>query len=119
MLLTGETRRPELLTLFDRVPALVAVLGGYLVLVSADGGTQLLVAGKSFENWTGMPAAAFSFLLLAILLVLNLSGVDIFARVQIPIIIGLLHGRSRARAPVGGPCGAYRQVAPRGRRRRS
>lgn len=84
--MVGEYTLPAL----GRIPALIAVLGGYLVLVSADGGTQLLVAGQSMESWTGVPAWAFSFLLLAILLVLNLAGVDIFARVQAPIVFGMM-----------------------------
>ncbi len=84
--MVGEYTLPAL----GRLPAILAVLGGYLVLVSADGGTQLLVAGDSFESLTGFPAAAFSFLLLAILLVLNISGVDIFARVQIPVVFGMM-----------------------------
>lgn len=84
--MVGEYTLPAL----GRLMAIIAVLGGYLVLVSADGGTQLLVAGESFESLTGFPAAAFSFILLAILLALNLSGVDIFARVQIPIVFGMM-----------------------------
>ncbi|UTX52293.1 APC family permease [Leucobacter aridicollis] len=84
--MVGEYTLPAL----GRLPAILAVLGGYLVLVSADGGTQLMVAGDSFESLTGFPAAAFSFLLLAILLVLNIAGVDIFARVQIPVVFGLM-----------------------------
>ncbi|QBE49797.1 APC family permease [Leucobacter triazinivorans] len=84
--MVGEYTLPAL----GRLMAIIAVLGGYLVLVSADGGTQLLVAGESFQSLTGFPAAAFSFLLLAILLVLNISGVDIFARVQIPIVFGMM-----------------------------
>jgi len=84
--MVGEYTLPAL----GRIPALVAVLGSYLVLVSADGGTQLLVAGQSMESWTGVPAWAFSFLLLAILLALNLAGVDIFARVQVPVVFGMM-----------------------------
>ncbi|WP_309131168.1 APC family permease [Brevibacterium sp.] len=84
--MVGEYTLPAL----GRLMAIIAVLGGYLVLVSADGGTQLLVAGESFESLTGFPAAAFSFGLLIILLVLNISGVDIFARVQIPVVFGMM-----------------------------
>lgn len=84
--MVGEYTMPAL----GRLMAIIAVLGGYLVLVSADGGTQLLVAGDSFESLTGFPAPAFSFLLLAILLTLNLSGVDIFARVQVPIVFTMM-----------------------------
>ncbi|RBP62958.1 amino acid/polyamine/organocation transporter (APC superfamily) [Brevibacterium sanguinis] len=84
--MVGEYTLPAL----GRLMAIIAVLGGYLVLVSADGGTQLLVAGDSFESLTGFPAPAFSFGLLIILLVLNISGVDIFARVQIPIVFGMM-----------------------------
>ncbi|MBK0418967.1 APC family permease [Leucobacter sp. CSA1] len=84
--MVGEYTLPAL----GRLMAIIAVLGGYLVLVSADGGTQLLVAGDSFESLTGFPAPAFSFLLLAVLLTLNLSGVDIFARVQIPLVFGMM-----------------------------
>lgn len=84
--MVGEYTLPAL----GRLMAIVAVLGGYLVLVSADGGTQLLVAGESFQSLTGFPAAAFSFLLLATLLTLNLCGVDIFARVQVPIVFGMM-----------------------------
>ncbi|WGW10589.1 APC family permease [Saxibacter everestensis] len=84
--MVGEYTLPAL----GRLMAIIAVLGGYLVLVSADGGTQLLVAGESFESLTGFPAPAFSFGLLLILLVLNISGVDIFARVQIPVVFGMM-----------------------------
>lgn len=84
--MVGEYTLPAL----GRLMAIIAVLGGYLVLVSADGGTQLLVAGDSFESLTGFPAPVFSFLLLAILLTLNISGVDIFARVQIPVVFGMM-----------------------------
>lgn len=84
--MVGEYTLPAL----GRLPAILAVLGGYLVLVSADGGTQLLVAGESFESLTGFPAAIFSFVLLAVLLVLNISGVDVFARVQIPVVFGMI-----------------------------
>ncbi|MGO1737054.1 MAG: APC family permease [Leucobacter sp.] len=84
--MVGEYTMPAL----GRLMALIAVLGGYLVLVSADGGTQLLVAGESFESLTGFPAAVFSFVLLAILLTLNITGVDIFARVQVPIVFGMM-----------------------------
>jgi amino acid transporter len=84
--MVGEYTMPAL----GRLMAIIAVLGGYLVLVSADGGTQLLVAGDSFESLTGFPAAAFSFLLLAMLLTLNLTGVDIFARFQVPIVLTMM-----------------------------
>lgn len=84
--MVGEYTLPAL----GRLMAIIAVLGGYLVLVSADGGTQLLVAGDSFQSLTGFPAPLFSFILLAILLTLNLSGVDIFARVQIPVVFGMM-----------------------------
>jgi amino acid transporter len=82
----GEYTLPAL----GRLPAILAVLGGYLVLVGADGGTQLLVAGDSFESLTGIPAAIFSFGLLIILFALNVSGVDIFARTQVPIVFGMM-----------------------------
>lgn len=84
--MVGEYTLPAL----GRLMAIIAVLGGYLVLVSADGGTQLLVAGDSFESLTGFPAPIFSFLLLAVLLTLNVAGVDIFARVQIPVVFGMM-----------------------------
>lgn len=84
--MVGEYTMPAM----GRLIALIAVLGGYLVLVSADGGTQLLVAGESFQSLTGFPAPAFSFILLAILLALNIAGVDIFARVQVPIVFGMM-----------------------------
>ncbi len=84
--MVGEYTLPAL----GRLMAIIAVLGGYLVLVSADGGTQLLVAGESFESLTGFPAAVFSFLLLGTLLALNIAGVDIFARIQIPVVFGMM-----------------------------
>lgn len=84
--MVGEYTMPAL----GRLMAIIAVLGGYLVLVSADGGTQLLVAGDSFESLTGFPAPLFSFILLAVLLALNISGVDIFARFQIPVVFGMM-----------------------------
>lgn len=84
--MVGEYTMPAM----GRLMAIVAVLGGYLVLVSADGGTQLMVAGDSFESLTNFPAPLFSVLLLAVLLILNLSGVDIFARIQVPVVVGMM-----------------------------
>ena len=81
--MVGEYTMPAL----GRLMAIIAVLGGYMVLVSADGGTQLMVAGNAFQSLTGVPAPAFSFLLLAILFALNIAGVNFYARVQIPIVV--------------------------------
>lgn len=84
--MVGEYTLPAL----GRLIAILAVLGGYLVLVAADGGTQLLIAGQSLETFTGIPAVLSSWVLLLTLLGLNIAGVDIFARVQIPIVFGLM-----------------------------
>jgi len=84
--MVGEYTMPAM----GRLPAILAVLGGYIVLVGADGGTQLLVAGDSFESITGFPSAIFSFGLLILLLILNLSGVDVFARFQVPVVFTMM-----------------------------
>lgn len=82
----GEYTLPAL----GRLVAMVAVLGGYLVLVATDGGTQLLVAGKSLEVLTGSPGQVFSWLLLALLIAVNVSGVKLFARLQIALAFGIM-----------------------------
>ncbi|MED1745445.1 hypothetical protein P4U95_16025 [Brevibacillus borstelensis] len=49
--MVGEYTLPAL----GKLPALFAVLAGYIVLVGTDGGTNMIVGGQSLEALTGIP----------------------------------------------------------------
>lgn len=82
----GEYTLPAL----GRLLAMVAVLGGYLVLVATDGGTQMIIAGQSLETVTGIPGSYFSWAILVILVFVNMLGIDVFGRLQISLAVGLM-----------------------------
>lgn len=82
-----------------RLVSMFAVLSGYLVLVSCDGGTQVVIGGLSMEDITGIPQPVTTWTLLGIVVVINLLGVGIYGRAEaigtvtmagIFLIVGLL-----------------------------
>lgn len=84
--MVGEYTLPAL----GRLMAIIAVLAGYLVLVAADGGTQLVIAGEALEQVLGAPAVLFSWGILAILVVVNVTGIQVFARLQITVALSMM-----------------------------
>ncbi|HCF2456888.1 TPA: APC family permease [Pseudomonas aeruginosa] len=84
--MVGEYTLPAM----GKLPALFAVLAGYIVLVGTDGGTNMIIGGQSLERLTGWPWHLFSLGILAVLVVINLKGVDVFGRVQTTLAIAMM-----------------------------
>ncbi|MDN7139726.1 APC family permease [Pseudomonas sp. JQ170] len=84
--MVGEYTLPAL----GKLPALFAVLAGYIVLVGTDGGTNMIIGGQSLERLTGVPWYLFSLGILAVLVAINLKGVDLFGRVQTTLAIAMM-----------------------------
>lgn len=62
--------------------AIFSILSGYFLLVTADGGTQLIIAGLTLEQLTGVPQLTWSVVLLVIVVAIHLLGVEIYGRTQ-------------------------------------
>lgn len=75
---------------FGKLPALFAVLGGYIVLVGTDGGTNMIVGGQSFETLTGIPWYLGVIFILGTLTIINLLGVSTFGRIQTILAITMM-----------------------------
>lgn len=73
-----------------RFAAVFAVLSGYLVLISTDGGTQQVIGGLSVESLTGIPQYVVSWLLLGIVVLLNLFGVALYGRTEAIMTVGMM-----------------------------
>lgn len=64
--------------------AIVSVLGGYIVLVSAAGAMESITAGLAAQSlFPGVSATLVAIVLLVLFLVVNLVGVGVFGSVQV------------------------------------
>lgn len=84
--MVGEYTLPAL----GKLPALFAVLAGYIVLVGTDGGTNMIVGGQSLEALTGIPWYVCVSVILIFLVLVNLMGVAVFGKVQSILAIGMM-----------------------------
>jgi len=84
--MVGEYTLPAM----GKLPALFAVLAGYIVLVGTDGGTNMIIGGQSLERLTGFPWYLFSLGILAVLVAINLKGIDVFGRVQTTLAVAMM-----------------------------
>lgn len=82
----GEYTLPAL----GKLPALFAVLAGYIVLVGTVGGTNMIIGGQSLERLTGAPWYLFSLGILVLLVAINLKGIEVFGRVQTTLAITMM-----------------------------
>lgn len=76
--MVGDYTMPAL----GRFWAIFATLAGYLILVTADGGTQVIIAGNSIEQLTGIPQLAASIGLFVIAVLIQLFGIGLFGKVE-------------------------------------
>ncbi len=94
--------------------AMFALLSGYVLLVTCDGGTQIMMGGASVESITGIPQVAVAIILFAVVVAINVVGVSVYGAVESLItvvmvvafallgIFGLLRvGESFGAVPVG------------------
>lgn len=84
--MVGEYTLPAL----GKLPALFAVLAGYIVLVGTDGGTNMIVGGQSLEALTGVPWYIGVTVILLFLVIVNLLGVEVFGKVQTVLAISMM-----------------------------
>ncbi|MED1795359.1 APC family permease [Brevibacillus nitrificans] len=84
--MVGEYTLPAL----GKLPALFAVLAGYIVLVGTDGGTNMIVGGQSLEALLGIPWYLSVAIILIFLIAVNLLGVGVFGKVQSVLAISMM-----------------------------
>ncbi|MGO0061358.1 APC family permease [Brevibacillus fluminis] len=84
--MVGEYTLPAL----GKLPALFAVLAGYIVLVGTDGGTNMIVGGQSLEALIGVPWYLCVAVILVFLVIVNMMGVEVFGKVQSVLAISMM-----------------------------
>lgn len=74
-------------------PTLISMVGGYLVCNTMSCGVEASIFSFSLEETTGLPipGIVYTFIMTAIILMANLRGVDMFAKIQ-DIVAFLLIG---------------------------
>ena len=70
--------------------ATFALLSGYVVLIAADGGTQLVMGGLALEQMIGVPQLLVSLILLAIIVLVNVFGVEFYGRAEASVTIVMM-----------------------------
>lgn len=71
---------------------IVTMVGGYLVCQSIAGSVECAMFGNAINSvfHTGIPSSVFCILLLIVLIIANLLGVDMFAKIQNVVVYGLV-----------------------------
>lgn len=71
---------------------IVTMVGGYLVCQSIAGSVECAMFGNAINSvfHTGIPSSVFCILLLVVLIVANLLGIDMFAKIQNFVVYGLI-----------------------------
>lgn len=71
---------------------MVTMVGGYLVCQAIAGSVECAMFGNSINTVfnTGVPSSVFSIILLVVLIAANLMGVDMFAKIQNIVVVGLI-----------------------------
>ncbi|MDR3363926.1 MAG: APC family permease [Clostridiales Family XIII bacterium] len=67
-----------------------ALLSGYVLLIACDGGTQLVMGGLSMESLVGIPQPVVTLALLAIILLINVFGVEFYGRAEAIVTITMM-----------------------------
>lgn len=70
--------------------ATFALLSGYLVLIAADGGTQLVMGGLSVEEICGIPQVAVTLALFAIVVAINVWNVSFYGKVEATVTVAMM-----------------------------
>ena len=71
---------------------IVTMVGGYIVCQSIAGSVECAMFGNAINSvfHTGIPSSVFCILLLVVLIVANLLGIDMFAKIQNVVVYGLI-----------------------------
>ena len=72
--------------------AIISMVGGYLVCNTICGSVECAMFGNTMNSvfHTGLPSKVFCVILLVILIIANLNGVDMFAKIQNVVVYGLI-----------------------------
>lgn len=62
--------------------AIFATLAGYLLLVTADGGTQLVIAGIATGDLLGVPHLVVTVLIFALAVAIHLAGISLYGKIE-------------------------------------
>ncbi len=71
---------------------IVTMVGGYIVCQSIAGSVECAMFGNAINSvfHTGIPSSVFCILLLLVLIVANLTGIDMFSKIQNLVVYGLI-----------------------------
>ncbi len=71
---------------------IVTMVGGYIVCQSIAGSVECAMFGNAINSvfHTGVPSSVFCILLLIVLIIANLLGIDMFAKIQNVVVYGLI-----------------------------
>ena len=71
---------------------IVTMVGGYIVCQSIAGSVECAMFGNAINSvfHTGVPSSVFCILLLVVLIIANLLGIDMFAKIQNVVVYGLI-----------------------------
>ncbi len=72
--------------------AIISMVGGYLVCNTICGSVECAMFGNTMNSVfnTGIPSNVFCIIMLAVLIIANLNGVDMFAKIQNVVVYGLI-----------------------------
>lgn len=71
---------------------IITMVGGYIVCQSIAGSVECAMFGNAINSvfHTGVPSSVFCIILLIVLIIANLLGVDMFAKIQNVVVYGLV-----------------------------
>ncbi len=71
---------------------IVTMVGGYIVCQSIAGSVECAMFGNAINSvfHTGIPSSVFCILLLLVLIAANLTGIDMFSKIQNLVVYGLI-----------------------------
>lgn len=64
-----------------------ALIGGYVILIACDGGTQLIMGGESMQQLCGIPQSAVTLVLIFAVVFINIFGVDFYGKSEAVITV--------------------------------
>jgi amino acid transporter len=67
--------------------AIFSLLSGYVLLIAADGGTQLVMGGLSIESLWGIPQPVTTALLFVFVIAVNMIGVEFYGKTEAVITV--------------------------------
>lgn len=70
--------------------AMFALISGYIVLIAADGGTQLVMGGLSTNALFGIPQLAVTLLLFFAVLIINIVNVNFYGKIEAVTTVAMM-----------------------------